>query len=102
MNNWVLVTVKYTVKPGKRDEFYQKVAREGIIEDSKAEAGNIKYEYSASLDSRDVLCLLEIWDSAESQMRHGQTPHYQKLQALKSEYVTNVAVEKYVISERSS
>ncbi len=100
MSNCVLVAVKYTVKPGKRDEFYKKVAGEGIIEESKAEAGNLKYEISASLDSQDVLCLLEIWDSTESQMLHGQTLHYQKLQALKNEYVTNVAIEKYLISER--
>lgn len=100
MNNWVLVNVKYTVKPGKRDEFYNKVAEQGIIEKSKAEAGNLKYEYSASLDSQDVLCLLEIWDSAESQALHAQTAHYLRLAALKQEYVTDVSIEKFSISEK--
>lgn len=100
MNNAILVFVKYTVKPGKRDEFYQKAAEQGIIKESKAEAGNLKYEYAASIESEDVLCLFEIWDSAEAQLLHGKTPHYQKLQALKQEYVTDVSIEKYGISEK--
>ncbi len=100
MNDAILVNVKYTVKPGKRDEFYKKVAEQGIIEESKAEAGNLKYEYSVSLDSENVLCLLELWDSSKSQLLHGKTPHYQRLQALKQEYVTNVSIEKYGISEK--
>lgn len=99
MENKILVYVKYTVKPGKRDEFYRKVAEQRIIKDSRTEEGNMKYEYSVSLDSENVLCLLEIWDSSESLMLHGKMPHYQKLQMLKQEYITHVSIEKYNISE---
>ncbi len=87
----MLVSVKYTVKPGMRDEFFRKVFEQGIISDSRAEAGNIKYEYAASLESDDVLCLFEVWNSDESFMLHGKTPHYQKLQALKQQYVAGVS-----------
>ncbi len=100
MKNAILLDVKFTVKPGKRDEFYAKVAEQGVISDSQAEAGNFKYEYSASMESKDVLCLLEIWESEESLTLHGQTPHYLNFQAMKQEYVTDVSIEKYVISEK--
>jgi quinol monooxygenase YgiN len=98
MNSWILVNVRYEIKHGKRDEFLKKVDEQGIIRDSKEEEGNIKYEYSKPIDSEDDLLLMEIWNSSATQTIHGQTEHYQKLQALKKEYVTDVTIEKYIIS----
>lgn len=100
MENLILVNVRYTVKPGKREDFLKKVADQGIILHSKEEEGNRKYEYSIPLDSENDLLLTEIWDSAASQALHGETEHYRKLQELKKEYVTAVAIEMYRIAEK--
>lgn len=100
MNRLILVNVKYTVKAGKRDEFLEKVTGEGIIRDSKAEPGNFKYEYYIPADSQNVLFLMEMWVNSEAPISHMKTEHYQKLQALKQEYITNVTIEKYGITQR--
>lgn len=98
MKDRILVNVRYTVRPGKRDEFLKKVITQGIIRDSKMELGNYYYECSIPVNSENDLCLLEQWVNGETQAAHGKTEHYQKLQALKKEYVTAVEIENYRIS----
>lgn len=93
IHNRILVNVKYTIRPGKRDKFLEKVIENGIITASKAELGNYKYEYYKPVDSEDVLFLIEMRVNSNAQTAHGKTEHYQRLQSLKKEYVTNVTIE---------
>lgn len=80
--------MRYTVKPGKREEFLQ-----------KAEPGNCGYEYFKPIDSENTLFLMELWADTKAQAAHGQTEHYQRLQLLKQEYVTDVKIEKYRVND---
>ena len=45
MSNPILVTVRYTVKDGKREEFYRHIVEQSIDTASREEAGNRKYDY---------------------------------------------------------
>lgn len=96
--NRILVNVKYQIKPGKRDEFLEKVIQNDIVAASRAEPGNDKYEYFKPVDSEDSLFLMEMWADGKAQEAHGKTEHYQRLQSLKNEYVTKVTIEKYSVS----
>jgi len=40
----MLLNVRYTIKPGKRDEFVEKVNEHEIVINSKVEPGNYQYE----------------------------------------------------------
>jgi quinol monooxygenase YgiN len=98
IHNRILVNVRYTFKLAKRDEFLEKVNEQEIIINSKAEPGNYQYEYYKPVDSENILFLMEMWVSSEAQAAHGKTEHYQRLQALKKEYVTDVTIEKYIVN----
>ncbi|BCZ46246.1 hypothetical protein psyc5s11_23130 [Clostridium gelidum] len=100
MNECLLVNVTYTIKQGKREEFFNKVNEMRIVKDSRKEPGNIKYEYFFQVESEDKLFLMEMWVNDVAQSMHGKTEHYKKLQLLKEEYVTDVNIEKYNISKR--
>ena len=95
----LLVNVRYTVKPGKREEFLEKAEQQGIIAASRAEPGNCGYEYFRPVDSENTLFLMELWADAEAQAEHSRTEHYQRLQLLKKEYVTGVTIEKYIVRD---
>lgn len=98
INNKILVNVKYAIKAGKRDEFLEKAIKNDIITASRTEPGNYKYEYYKPIDSEDILFLMEMWVSSKAQAAHCKTEHYQRLQSLKKEYITNVTIEKYNVS----
>jgi len=95
----LMLNVTYTLKPGKRAEFFNAL---NIIEAgklSKAEPGNIKYEYFYPVDSEDQLFLIEIWKDDAAFSIHINTEHFKKLQSLKEEYVSEVSIEKYTIDK---
>lgn len=97
MNECLLVNVTYTIKEGKREEFFYKINEMGIAKDSRQESGNSKYEYFFSVDCENKLFLMEMWVNEVAQAVHSKTEHYKKLQSLKEEYVTDVSIEKYNI-----
>lgn len=79
----IFVEVTYTVKNGKRDEFFQKVTESGIAEASRNEAGNMRYEFFYPLASENDIFLIEIWENTDAQKLHGTTDHYKKLTEIK-------------------
>lgn len=94
-----LVNVRYIIKEGMRDHFYNALLEEGIISDSKKEPGNIKYDYYYPLDCDRSLCLMEMWTNEHAVMLHSHTSHYERLQALKKQYVEKVQIHRYTIKD---
>lgn len=99
MKRLLMVNVRYHIRKGKRDEFYNKVKEQGIIKSSKEELGNYKYDYYVPKNSNDNICLMEIWTNEQTQKMHEFTEQYQELKILKQEYVESVEIEKYWITE---
>ncbi len=95
------VEVRYFVKDGKRQAFYDMLMHSGIAAASRAEDGNEKYDYYFSPDNENELLLLEIWRDAEAVQRHGETPHFKALGGLKQEYVTETVIRRFEMTEQS-
>ena len=93
----ILFYVVYNVLPGKRKEFYNALCEAGIPRQSRAEKGNLRYEYFFSAESENQVLLIELWDDPASQDEHRETPHFKKLQKIKETYVTDVKMEKYTV-----
>ena len=93
----ILFNVVYSVKEGKRDEFYNKICAKGIVDSSRQEAGNLKYNYYLPMNEKNDILLIEIWNTLEEQATHILTTHYKELQKIKQEYVTNIRIEKFNI-----
>ena len=90
------LNVTYTVKDGKREEFYNQLCDKGIITRSRSEEGNLKYDYFFPVDNSNEILLLEIWTDELALQLHSETPHLLELQELKKEYILNVKIEKFV------
>ena len=91
----IVLNVSYKCRPGMRDEFLERIRREGIDAASRAEAGNLKYDYYLPVDGGDELLLVEKWQDADALAEHGRQPHFARLGALKAEYVTDTIIEKF-------
>ena len=91
----ITLNVTYTCKPGKRNAFLEAIQKEGIDEISRAEAGNIKYDYYLSVANNDEILLVEKWKDADAISEHGKQEHFKKLGELKADYVTDTIIERF-------
>ena len=60
----IVLNVSYQCKPGMRDEFLKMIMAEGIDIASRADDGNLKYEYYIPAPGGDELLLVEKWTDA--------------------------------------
>ena len=95
----IVLNVTYKCRPGMREAFLEAIRAEGIDEASRAEAGNLKYDYYLPFGSGDELLLVEKWQDADALAAHGRQPHFLRLGALKAEYVNETVIEKIVLPE---
>lgn len=95
----IVLNVTYQCKPDLREAFLERILAEGIDEKSRAEAGNLKYDYYLPFGGGDELLLVEKWQDADALAAHGRQPHFLRLGALKAEYVNETVIEKFVLPE---
>ena len=93
--NAIVVNVIYQAKPGMRERFVEEVTRHGILSETRAEAGCLRYEYFAALDDPDRLFLLEHWADQAAVERHRGTKHMAQLQELKRIYVAECVIQRF-------
>ena len=89
--------VTYHTKPGHRDAFYQAILDLGTRDISRAEEGNLKYDYYLDLQDENALLLVESWTEPRFQEAHTKTEPFARLQALKSEHCDTVTIDKFTL-----
>ncbi len=95
----IVLNVTYRCRPELMDGFLERIYAEGIDKASRAETGNIRYDYYLPADGSNTLLLIEKWQDADALAGHGRQPHFAKLQALKAEYVEETAIERFETRE---
>ena len=90
-----ILNVTYKCKEGMREEFLETILAEGLDEASRAEAGNIKYDFYLAFDDPDELFLFEKWRDEEAVKSHNAEPHFRRFGELKAEYVLETVLERY-------
>ncbi len=91
----IVLNVTYKCKPDMQEEFLERIFTEGIDVASRADDGNLKYDYYTPVDGSDELLLVEKWRDAEALAAHGRQPHLARLSELKQEYVTETVIERF-------
>ena len=90
-----ILNVTYKCKEGMREEFLEAILAEGLDEASRAEAGNIKYDFYLAFDDPDELFLFEKWRDEEAVKSHNAEPHFKRFGELKAEFVLETELERY-------
>ena len=93
----ILLSVKYTARPGGGEKFVREITASGILNTVRAEDGCEGYDYYFSAESPDAVMLVEKWASAKQQEAHLQSAHMAELMRIKEKYILNTAVEKAVL-----
>ena len=93
----IVLNVTYHCKPALREAFLERIRSEGVDVASRAEAGNLKYDYYIPFEDSDDLLLVEKWADEDALKAHAETPRYAALKALKPQYVTETVVERFSV-----
>ena len=70
----IVVSVKYVLKPGKRDELLSFVMDN--VENTRKEKGNLAYSHFPSLDNEHEMFVFEVWETLKDLENHIGMPHY--------------------------
>ena len=83
----LMLYVKYTAKPGCREQFVREIVRRGILTAIRNEDGCLAYDYYFSAQDENMVLLLEKWASAAHQRVHMTQPHMAELMELKAQFI---------------
>ena len=83
-----VVTGKYILKPGQREDFLKAIYDQKIIDEFRGEEGNISYDYFFPYEDPDGVFIVERWKDADAWEEHKIAPQTARLQDIKSEYMT--------------
>ena len=70
----IVVSVKYVLRPGKRDELLSFVMDN--VENTRKEKGNLAYSHYPSLENADEMFVFEMWETLKDLENHINMPHY--------------------------
>ena len=93
----IVLNVTYKCKENMREAFLEAIWSEGIDVASRAEAGNIKYDYYLPTENDNEVFLLEKWQDAEAVKVHSEQAHFKRLGEHKATYVEDTVIERYEI-----
>ena len=93
----IILNVYYKAKPDMREEFFEAVVTAGVPEASRAEEGNIKYDYYFSESDGDELLLVEHWKDEEAFKFHTQQEHFKALGPIKEEFLIDTRIDRFEV-----
>ena len=91
----LVFNVTFRCKPGMREAFLEKIKAEGIDVSSRAEPGNLQYDFFLSAENKEDLLLIEKYRDDAAVAAHVRQEHVARLVALKEQYVAELILEKY-------
>ena len=91
----IVLNVIYKCKPNRKEAFLERLRAEGIDAASRAEPGNLQYDYFLAADIDTDLLLIEKYRDDEAVIAHTKQPHVARMVELKEQYVDELILERY-------
>lgn len=89
------INIYYTGKNGSAKRFAEEMTKEGIVDDIRAEKGNIKYEYFFPKDDTETVLLIDCWEDERALDIHHKSPMMKQIAELREKYKLKMRVEQY-------
>ena len=97
----ITINIFYTGEGGSAKKFAEEMVSSGIVDDIRAEEGNIRYEYFFPMDDKETVLLIDSWKDQSSLDKHHASPMMAKITKLRNKYDLHMKVERYVSDDAS-
>lgn len=95
----ITVNIYYTGINGNAKKFAEEMVSSGIVDDIRAEAGNLRYEYFFPMNDKETVLLIDSWKNQHSIDVHHASPMMSKITELREKYDLHMKVERYLSDE---
>lgn len=95
----ITVNIYYSGVNGNAKKFAEEMVTNGIVNDIRAEAGNLKYEYFFPMEDQETVLLIDSWKDQHSIDVHHASPMMARITELREKYDLHMRVERYVSDE---
>ncbi len=89
------INIYYTGTNGSAKKFAEEMLSSGLVEQIRAEQGNLKYEYFYPVEQPETVLLVDKWSSQDALDVHHKTPMMKQIAQLRKKYNLKITVEKY-------
>ena len=91
----ITVNIYYTGRDGSARKFAEEMVSSGIVEEVRAEEGNLGYAYFFPMEDPETVLLIDRWRDQAAIDLHHKSPMMQKIAALREKYHLRMRVERY-------
>lgn len=95
----ITIHIYYTGKEENARKFAEEMVASGIVENIRAEEGNISYEYFFPMDDKETVLLIDSWQDQHALDVHHVSPMMADITRLREKYDLHMRVERYVSDE---
>ncbi len=91
----ITVNLRYTGTNGNARRFAEEMMSSGTVEQIRAEAGNLRYEYYVSLEDPETVLLIDSWCDQTAIDVHHASPMMKTIAELREKYDLHMTVERF-------
>lgn len=91
----VTINIYYSGKNGNAGKFAEEMTKSGIVDNIRAEEGNLRYDYFFPMNDNETVLLIDSWKSQRALDVHHASPMMQKIAQLRDKYDLHMKIERY-------
>lgn len=91
----VVVNIYYSGINGNAKKFAEEMILSGVVDEIRAEDGNIRYEYFFPMADPETVLLIDSWEDQHAIDVHHASPMMAKIVQLREKYDLHMKVERY-------
>lgn len=92
----ITINIYYSSINGNARKFAEDMIQSGIVDEIRAEEGNLKYEYFFPMNDAETVLLIDSWKNQQALDIHHKSPMMQKIIDLREKYDLSMKVERYI------
>lgn len=95
----ITINIYYSGTNGNAKKFADEMLSSGVVDEIRAEKGNLKYEYFLPMNNDETVLLIDSWENQQALDIHHKSPMMQKIINLREKYDLSMKVERYITDE---
>ncbi len=92
----ITINIYYTGKDGSANAFAKEMVESGLVDQIRAEVGNLRYDYFFPMNDHETVLLIDSWADQSAIDKHHHSPMMQEIIKLREKYDLHMRVERYV------